>query len=464
MKRRLSSIILIIFAALTLSSCGSNVLLFLNWGEYVDESLIEEFEERYNCTVQMDLGDTNEIFYAKAKSGTTVYDVFCPSDYMVERMYANDILEELDLSLMPNVKAALDDEKLSTKKIYEDMNKNLKKKLGDSYVDGTINKYAVPYLSGTWCIMYRTENPELVEAITNNKKNQWASLFDRSTIPAGVDVGMYDSYQHVYYAICRYLGFDPTDELNKTNLDLIGETISKMNYEMWGTDNLKKKIVEDNLDMAFMWTGDFIYYYGLEGAKTAIRAYVNGDITLDQCASFIDDLTDDDKKAVANGNTYTIGYDAFIPDDTIAFCDNLVINKESSNKDLAHKFIDFMSSRELLDEEDETSYPAYKNTYYVGYDSPYLKSYDDLTGLNDPEIFTEDLIEEFDPKLSDDKLFDTDLYWAFTDYITGICFSKYYENDEYLNDNNLEPKGNILAFFDRKYVNTINTTFNNARV
>ena len=181
MRKKLTSLFLIILSVLTLSSCGNNVLLFLNWGEYIDETLIEEFEQRYNCTVQMDLGDTNEIFYAKAKSGTTIYDVFCPSDYMVERMYANDILEELDFTKLPNVN--LDDEKLSTKKIYQDMNKNLKQKYPD-YVDGTINKYAVPYMSGTWCIMYRTENPKLVEAVTNNPKNQWASLFDRTRIPA----------------------------------------------------------------------------------------------------------------------------------------------------------------------------------------------------------------------------------------------------------------------------------------
>ena len=461
--KRISSLLFIILSVLVLSSCGGkDTLLFLNWGEYVDDAIIEEFENKYNCTVQMDLGDTNEIFYAKAKSGTTVYDVFCPSDYMVEKMYANNILEELDFSLLPNVN--LDDEKLSTKKIYEDMNKNLKQKLGDSYVDGTINKYAVPYLSGTWCILYNTKKEGLTAAVTNNPKNQWASLFDRTTLPAGTTVGMYDSYQHAYYAACRYLGFDPSVELNKTNLDKIGETISTMNYDIWGTDILKKKIVEGNLDMALMWTGDFTYYYGLEGAKTATRAYANGDLELENFASFLDDLTGDDKKAVANGKTYDIGYDAFIPDDSIAFCDNLVINKASKNKDLAYKFIDFMSSHELLDEEDECSYPAYKNTYYVGYDAPYVSLYNDLTGLNDPEIFTEDLLEGFDPKASEDEMYDTDLYWAFADYITGICFSKYYENDETLIAENKEPKGNILAFFDRKYISIINTTFNNAKV
>ena len=57
-----------------------------NWGEYIDESLLDAFEEQNNCNVLMDLGESNEIFYSKVFAGTTVYDVVCPSDYMVQKM------------------------------------------------------------------------------------------------------------------------------------------------------------------------------------------------------------------------------------------------------------------------------------------------------------------------------------------------------------------------------------------
>ena len=101
MKKKLTSLFLIFACALvlTLTSCSrDDVLLFLNWGEYIDEELIEAFEEEYNVTVNMDLGDSNEVFYSKVKSGTTIYDVVCPSDYMVEKMYEKNLLEELDFS------------------------------------------------------------------------------------------------------------------------------------------------------------------------------------------------------------------------------------------------------------------------------------------------------------------------------------------------------------------------------
>ena len=66
MAKRISSLLLIIFLGVCLASCSNRqILLFLNWGEYIDESLIEAFEEKENCTVVMDLGESNEIFYSK---------------------------------------------------------------------------------------------------------------------------------------------------------------------------------------------------------------------------------------------------------------------------------------------------------------------------------------------------------------------------------------------------------------
>ena len=79
MKKLIISLIgalalLIVFAATSVIG-RSNTLLFLNWGEYIDETLLDAFEKKYNCKVGMDLGDSNEIFYSKTRAGTTSYDV-----------------------------------------------------------------------------------------------------------------------------------------------------------------------------------------------------------------------------------------------------------------------------------------------------------------------------------------------------------------------------------------------------
>ena len=206
--------------ALGLSSCTNRqTLLFLNWGEYIDEDILEAFEEKYNCNVSMDLGDSNEIFYSMVKAGTTVYDVVCPSDYMVEKMYSAGLLQEIDFSKLtmsgynPNTEEGKDSMRKGVLAILDEMNTNLKAN-NPKYVDNTIQNYFVPYLWGTWGIMYSTYDEtkvkeedrarsfafykDLEKAVTQNS-NQWASLFDRSSLPNGTKVAMYDSYQHLYY-------------------------------------------------------------------------------------------------------------------------------------------------------------------------------------------------------------------------------------------------------------------------
>lgn len=447
MKKLIASLIgavaLLVVFAVTSAVGKSNTLLFLNWGEYIDETLLDAFEEKYDCKVVMDLGDSNEIFYSKSRAGTTSYDVICPSDYMVLKMYQSDLLEELDFSKLPSFdKTNL---RVGVEKIYDDMDSNLQK-LSDKYdsKNHNISNYFVPYLWGTWGIMYTTKKEGLEKSVTG-----WDSLFDRSKLPSGTKIAMYDSHQHAYYAACRYLGYETTSELTYDNLDTMEKLIKNVNFDAWGTDGIKKDIVAGNIDLGFMWTGDFLYYYSENAAQRAMDCYMNGDCELDEIPLVIDTLCSDERVYVGkSGQKYSIGFDLFIPDDTIAFCDNLVITKDSSNKDLAYKFIDFMISDEIeTEDEDETLTPAFTNTYYVDYDAPYISIYEELVDLQSTE-FDEELDNSGD-------VYDSDLFWAMYDYAIGLSFEKYYPIDS--------TKGTILATFNRKYINIINTTFNNAR-
>lgn len=478
LRRKISFATLATLAGLSLASCSLKpTLLFLNWGEYIDETMLEAFEEKYNCQVLMDLGDSNEIFYSKVRGGTTVYDVVCPSDYMVEKMYMNDMIQEIDFSKLTvsGYNPDSDNVRLGVKSIAKDMDQNLKAKLGDDYTEGTIKNYYVPYLWGTWGIMYSTTKEGVEEAVTKNP-NQWASLFDRSALPAGTKVAMYDSNQHAYYAASRYFEHsNPLNApygigLNSDDLSRMETLIDTMAYDAWGTDTIKKDIVAGNVDVGFMWTGDFLYYYCENAANVCMDAYLAGDVTVDNLMQMILDITDSSKRVFEGENdSYEIGFDCFIPDDTIAFCDNLVITKDASNVDLAYKFIDFMTSYETsmeLDEdgneidvntlEDDMKYtPCYTNTYYVDYDACQIDVYNGLVelkdydfSLDDKELFDEEVNSGCDP-------YDSTLYWTFYDVVIGISFEKYYPIDT--------TKGEILATFDRGYIDQINTTFNNAK-
>ena len=279
---------------------------------------------------------------------------------------------------------------------------------------------------------------------------------------------MYDSHQHAYYAACKYLGFDNYKELPGSDLNTIKALIEKMDYDAWGTDNIKKDIVAGNIDVGFMWTGDFLYYYCEQAAKTIMSAYLASDISIDDIENMIKILTDSTKRVYkANNNSYEIGFDLFIPEDTIAFCDNLAITKDSENTELAYKFIDFMTSNSVskkLDsngneptniEPDDLIQPSFSNTYYVCYDAVEANVYDELTSLSDFE-FTNDVLNQFNSEVkSGVDPYDSTLFNVLYDYVISIAFEKYYPKDT--------TKGSILAAFPRAYVNTINTVFNNAR-
>lgn len=73
-----------------------------NWGEYIDEDLIGQFEEEYGIKVIYDTFTTNEEMFPKLQADTSMYDVVCPSDYMIEKMIQNDMVQPIDKSKIEN--------------------------------------------------------------------------------------------------------------------------------------------------------------------------------------------------------------------------------------------------------------------------------------------------------------------------------------------------------------------------
>ena len=86
-----------------LASCGGKPVLYIyNWGDYVSPEVVRKFEKEFNCRVALDFFDSNESMYAKLKSGAASYDIVIPSDYMVAKMIAEDMLAPLNFANIPN--------------------------------------------------------------------------------------------------------------------------------------------------------------------------------------------------------------------------------------------------------------------------------------------------------------------------------------------------------------------------
>lgn len=162
MKKRIASLLLLVVLLLPLllglSSCeegsGKTVTLYVyNWGEYISDGtegtldVNEMFEEWYYETygvrvvVNYSTFSSNESMYAKLSSGSVTYDVVVPSDYMIERMIAEDMLAPLNLENIPHISNVHPDF-FGEDAVYD-------------YYDPD-NLYAVPYMYGMIGIIYNT--------------------------------------------------------------------------------------------------------------------------------------------------------------------------------------------------------------------------------------------------------------------------------------------------------------------
>ena len=99
MKKIISLLLICSLLVLTLSSCGTKkeVLRVFNWGDFIADGVLDEFEDLYNCKVIYEVYDSNETMMTKVESGGN-YDVVFPSDYAVAMMADKDLLMEIDFS------------------------------------------------------------------------------------------------------------------------------------------------------------------------------------------------------------------------------------------------------------------------------------------------------------------------------------------------------------------------------
>ncbi len=93
-----------------IESLRGTKLYVYNWGEYISDGeddtmdVNAEFEKKYGIEVIYDTYDNNEVMYSKLKGGGVSYDIVIPSDYMVERMIVEGMLEKIDYNNIPNFK------------------------------------------------------------------------------------------------------------------------------------------------------------------------------------------------------------------------------------------------------------------------------------------------------------------------------------------------------------------------
>ena len=230
---RLILSLVLLLAVVLLTACQQDervVLNVYNWGDYIDESVIQEFEEKYNIRVNYDTFSTNEDMYVKIKAGGADYDVLFPSDYMIERMIKEDMLHKLDFDNIPNYK------------YIEGQFKNLEY--------DPQNEYSVPYMWGTVGILY---NKTMVDEPITSWRILWDQKYRKQIL-------MLDSQRDSIGITLKMLGFDMNtrdlDELEEAKQALIEQKPLVLAYV---GDDVKDKMIAGEAALAVVWSGDAVY-------------------------------------------------------------------------------------------------------------------------------------------------------------------------------------------------------------
>ena len=85
------------------ATATEKVLNVYNWSDYIQPSVIADFEKEYGIHVNYDVYDSNEILETKLLTGHTNYDIVGPSGAFLERQLQAEIYQKLDKALLPNL-------------------------------------------------------------------------------------------------------------------------------------------------------------------------------------------------------------------------------------------------------------------------------------------------------------------------------------------------------------------------
>lgn len=224
---------MVLAIVLVSSGCSNQdqtVLNVYNWGDYIDESVIDEFEKEFNIKINYEDFATNEEMYVKIKSGGTDYDVAFPSDYMIEKMIREDLLLKLDMNNIPNYKHI--DERF--KNLDFDPN----------------NEYSVPYMWGTVGILYN-------QKVVNESVDSWDILWDKKYEG---QILMLDSQRDSIAVALKKLGYSMNSrnlgELEEAKAELIKQKPLLLAYV---GDEVKDMMIGEEAALAVVWSGDAVY-------------------------------------------------------------------------------------------------------------------------------------------------------------------------------------------------------------
>ncbi len=238
MKKILALLLCGITCMATLTGCGSSEgkngeVYVYNWGEYIDPETITMFEEETGIKVIYDEFETNEIMFPKVEAGSSTYDVICPSDYMIQKMLDNDMLQELNFDNMPNAKANIGTQ------YYEQ---------AAAFDPG--NKYCVPYCWGTVGILYN-------KTMVDDPVTSWSILWNEKYAD---NILMQDSVRDAFMVALKLNGAS-MNSMNENELETAKNNLilQKPLVQAYVVDQVRDKMIGGEAALGVIYSGEAIY-------------------------------------------------------------------------------------------------------------------------------------------------------------------------------------------------------------
>ncbi len=258
----MKKLLTVVAAAALLASCMQNrdqILKVYNWSDYIDESVIPEFEQWYEEQTGLKIKviyqtfDVNETMLSKIEKGHEDFDVLCPSDYIIERMLQNHLLLPIDRNFgeTPNY-------------IDENLSPYVRDRF-DKMSGGkdNANDYAVGYMWGTTGILYNAKY------VTDEEASTWDVIRN----PKFADkIFIKDSPRDVFSQIIIYLRHDDVlagkvtlDELMTDSSDDALEAVEAYMKQVrplvagWEADFGKDQMTQERGWVSLNWSGDAVW-------------------------------------------------------------------------------------------------------------------------------------------------------------------------------------------------------------
>ena len=280
------------------ASAQDRVLNVTNWGEYIAEDTIANFEAEYDIKVVYDLYDSAEAIDAKLLAGSSGYDVVSHSSSDVARLIKAGIIAPVDKSKLSNI---------------EHMDPALMSQLASDW--DPENQHIIPYMWGTHGVTY---NEELVlETYPNAPIGSMDMVFDPVHMEklAECGVSFLDSPGDIIPMALAHMGLDP-NSTTPGDYEKVGEMLAKVRPFIKTFDNYAyHRMPQKEFCVSITWGPDGLL--AMSGAAEADTGVV---------------------------------LDFFLPEGQGAsqlWIDGWVIPSDASNKDDAHLFLDYMMRPEV---------------------------------------------------------------------------------------------------------------------